>query len=579
MKFKNDATASERANTRDRFSAIKLRVFRTGVEHWSFDTSIDVRNAAQQTLADSSVEYAHPNYAIALTVGNIPDDPNFTNQWNMYNTGQTSGTADADIDAELAWDIETGSTDVWIAVTDSGVDYEHEDIAGNMWQNDAEVNGDPNADDDGCGYIDDEIGWDMASDDADPMPHKANPIFYPHHGTHVGGIIGAEGDNSIAVAGTMWNVSLMNLKILTPGKSHEGFVSDAIEAIDYATCMSADIINASWAIEGQCPPPCASALEEAIEEAGEREIAFVVASGNNNHDIDEDPNINYSFPCGYDLNNIICVGASDDDDEPYYNYGSISVDLIAPGVNVFSLEADNGKGTFSGTSMAAPHVSAAAGLLRSMVPQIPVELLKARILNNVDVLESVDPNSSHPVVSSGRLNLYQTINGQDQNAPSQITDLQVVDSDNDEIDLQWTATGDDGTTGTATLYQVRYSTSTITESGFYLADKADDVPAPASQGSTETYDLQGLSQGTVYYIGLKAFDEWGNGPLSNVVSCRTDGGVCTQSFCKAVGETFKRCTHSSSYGTCGCCEYSCTIDETCTEADPCPPQTCSSVCQ
>ncbi|MCX5638998.1 MAG: S8 family serine peptidase, partial [Planctomycetota bacterium] len=182
----------------------------------------------------ANVLYAEPNYKYKFLV--VPNDPNFRRQWALNNTGQTGGTRDADIDAPEAWDIQTGSSDIIVAVIDSGVDYRHPDLAGNMWTNTGEVGGISGYDDDDNGYVDDVYGYDFLNDDNDP----ADDLF---HGTHCAGVIGADTDNAKGVAGVCWDVSIMALKV---GDSNGVDLDAAIEAIGYAAAMGARVINASW---------------------------------------------------------------------------------------------------------------------------------------------------------------------------------------------------------------------------------------------------------------------------------------------------------------------------------------------
>ena len=186
----------------------------------------DVAEAIDQYRSRPDVLYAEPDW-IVHAIDTIPDDPDFDDLWGLHNTGQSDGTADADIDAPAAWDLGTGSSEVIVVVVDTGVDYNHEDLAANMFQNtpDCNTNG---VDDDGNGFVDDCYGIDTRNDDSDPMDDN-------NHGTHVSGTIGAVGNNSVGVTGVNWNVSIMACKFLNSNGS--GSTSSAIDCFEYIDTM------------------------------------------------------------------------------------------------------------------------------------------------------------------------------------------------------------------------------------------------------------------------------------------------------------------------------------------------------
>ncbi|NQT15802.1 MAG: S8 family serine peptidase, partial [Planctomycetes bacterium] len=171
------------------------------------------------------VAYYEPDSVVQTQA--IPNDGSFSNLWGMHNTGQTGGAVDADIDAPEAWDLVTGAESIVVGVIDSGIDYNHPDLAANVWTNPGEVPGN-GVDDDGNGFVDDVHGYDFANDDGDPLDDDG-------HGTHVSGTIAGVGNNGQGVAGVNWTGSVMGLKFLDAEGS--GFTSDAIEAVNYATMM------------------------------------------------------------------------------------------------------------------------------------------------------------------------------------------------------------------------------------------------------------------------------------------------------------------------------------------------------
>jgi subtilisin family serine protease len=361
---------------------------------------IPVAEAVASLNQTDGILYAQPNYKVEMDADpqNIPNDPSFNLQWNLHNTGQTGGTADADIDAPEAWDIATGSGDVIVAVIDTGVDYTHPDLAANMWVNEDELNGTPGFDDDGNGYVDDIYGYDFCtygqSRDSDPMDDYG-------HGSHCAGIIGAVSNDATGVAGTCWNVKIMAVKFLS--SSGNGWTSDAIDCVEYSALMGADLMSNSWGggLYDQ-------ALKDAIDSAGQHGMLFVASAGNgygNNNDF------NPHYPSSYDCDNVIAVLSTDYDDQmsAHSNYGPFSVDLGAPGghshCTVYSCWRSGGYYYAYGTSMAAPHVSGACALIWSVCPSLAHLDVKDILLQTVDPL----PTLSGGCVSGGRLNLHSAV--------------------------------------------------------------------------------------------------------------------------------------------------------------------------
>lgn len=274
----------------------------------------DVLATVRAYEAMPEVEYAQPNYVSRIAA--TPDDAMFPMQWGLNNTGQTGGTADADIDAPEAWDLTTGRNDVVIAVVDTGIDRYHPELANNLWVNPNEIlNG---LDDDGNGYVDDINGADPYNRDGDPQDAHG-------HGTHVAGIIGAQGGNTKGTTGTDWDVSLM---AVNAGGPYGIFVTSVVlRALSYVKNTDARIVNCSFA-----GSTYNTAIYQAIQEMPDR--LFVCAAGNNSRDID----VTNSYPAGYDLPNILSVGSSDANDAraTSSNYGAAGVDLFAPGDSVVS---------------------------------------------------------------------------------------------------------------------------------------------------------------------------------------------------------------------------------------------------
>jgi subtilisin family serine protease len=284
-----------------------------------------------------------------------PNDPDYSKQWNLHNTRQnvlgSIGTTGADIVAEEAWDLSTGKADVVVAVIDTGVDYIHEDLAANMWVNSGEVPGN-GWDDDGNGFADDYYGYDFAGS-RDTRVHNpshnndSDPQDIDGHGTHVSGIIAATANNLKGISGVAPGVKIMALKAAhQPLPEFDGAPlpepvfsdEDSIEAIEYVLLMkqrgvNIEVVNASWGGAGGFN---GDVLYEAIELLEDVGILFVAAAGNESMNNDFHPD--KSFPASYDLDNIISVAATDNDDLFWSgsNFGVRSVDVAAPGVDIYS---------------------------------------------------------------------------------------------------------------------------------------------------------------------------------------------------------------------------------------------------
>jgi hypothetical protein len=354
----------------------------------------DVTAAADALRNDPRVRYAEPNFVVKADA--LPNDPSFGNTWGLNNTGQTingsPGTADADIDAPEAWNVTTGSPSVTVAVIDTGVDGSHPDLASQMWINPGEnctgcrTDG---IDNDHNGYVDDWRGWDFANNDNNPTDDHG-------HGTHVAGTIGASGNNGVGVAGVNWNVKIMPVKFLNAQGS--GTIANAVSAVLYAAQNGAAVMNNSWA-----GPDYSQALADAIGVADQRNSLFVAAAGNNGTDNDTSP----TYPASFDNPNVLAVAATDNNDNRAYfsNTGRMSVDIGAPGVDIYSTWPGGGYQFLSGTSMATPHVAGAAALAKAAFPSASAVGLKDLLLNAADP----KPSLARLTTSGARLNVGNAV--------------------------------------------------------------------------------------------------------------------------------------------------------------------------
>lgn len=337
-----------------------------------------------------NVEFFEPNRL--LVVERTPDDSSYWRQWSLPQIG-----------AKAAWDIATGNDSVVVAVVDTGIDYSHPDLEDNIWANPGEIPGN-GLDDDMNGFVDDVCGWDFVYGDSAPTDLHG-------HGTHVAGIVGAEGDNGIGIAGVNWSCSLMALKA---GDDQGGMdEADEIRAINYATLMRSDyginvrVINYSVGWYDNSAGSAGSAAErDAIQKAGAAGILFVASAGNDGLGTDVHP---HHYPSGYLLDNIISVASSDNMDflSTSSNYGHTSVDLAAPGEDIYSTVPGGGHEEKSGTSMAAPHVAGAAALLCTIAPTASYQEIRQAIFDGVDSLSRWDWDKT---VTDGRLNVIKAIN-------------------------------------------------------------------------------------------------------------------------------------------------------------------------
>ncbi|MBI1748626.1 MAG: S8 family serine peptidase [Acidobacteria bacterium] len=381
VKFKSDASEAKISQLNgtiggeiiDRFSGDP------NLYHIKVPETLGVGTAVSFYTNEDSVALAEPNIAYSTQV--VPNDPSFSRQYALQK-----------IQAPGAWDTVVGDYGAVLADTDTGMDYNHADLAPNLWTNTGEICGN-GIDDDGNGLVDDCFGWDFFNNNNNPMDTVG-------HGSHTAGIMGAAGNNGIGIAGVVWNAQVMPLKI---GSGTSISNAAAIKAIDYAWSMGAWAINASWGGRG-----FSQLLKDAIDRAGSAGVLFIAAAGNNGTNNDTTP----FYPANYNSPNVISVASTTSTDAraSSSNYGARTVHLGAPGAAVFSTYRSGGYATMSGTSMAAPHVTGAVGLIWSYNPFLPSDTIKSIILNSVDSIPSLQGRT----VSGGRLNLKKAI----QNTPA-----------------------------------------------------------------------------------------------------------------------------------------------------------------
>lgn len=312
--------------------------------------------------------------------------------WGLHNIGQDGGVSDADIDASDAWDITKGSKSVVVAVCDTGIRYTHEDLKNQMWINEDEIAGN-GQDDDGDGFVDNIYGADTVNNDGDPMDGG-------DHGSHVAGTIGASANDDGPHVGVAWDVKLMAVKCLADWGG--GSWAAIAGSVDFAVVSGASICNLSLG-----GTSFSQAFLDIIVAAADANVILVCAAGNSGSDNDGFPH----YPSSYEVENVIAVAATDRNDAlaDFSCYGLGSVDLGAPGVEIFSCtsESDSSYDSYPGTSMAAPHVAGVVALMHSLQPDWSYLQIREKLLSSVDPLPSLDGK----VATGGRLNAFKAVEG------------------------------------------------------------------------------------------------------------------------------------------------------------------------
>jgi thermitase len=331
-------------------------------------------------------EIQSADYNYIKTIKQVPNDTYYAQLWGLNNTDVIG----ADINAQMAWNITTGSQTILVAVIDTGVDIYHPDLMANIYTNPNEI---PNngIDDDNNGFIDDVNGWNFFDNNNDVSDQNG-------HGTHVAGTIGAVGNNGLGVTGVAWNIKILPIKLAA--KNWTDYME--IQAITYATNMGARVINCSYGGYG---------YSDAMKQAYENSSAIIIcAAGNETNNNDIKP----LYPASYNCPNIVSVAATNNKDllAWFSNYGQRNVDLAAPGEDIYSTYPraliHSGAVPYkydSGTSMAAPIVSGVAALILSVNPSLTSVQTRQILLNSIDLKTSLIGK----VFTGGRINAYKAV--------------------------------------------------------------------------------------------------------------------------------------------------------------------------
>lgn len=405
VQFKRGASADARSRALARVdgrvlmrlkAAAQRRDGRGDLERVTLRQGLAMAAALRALQADPAVDFAEPNWI--YTTQETSDDPYYTSGqlWGMQGAGTTPANVYGS-GAAAAWEAgKTCSSDVVVGIIDEGMHVRHQDLRANILAVPGEIAGN-GIDDDGNGYVDDVNGWDFFNNDASVFDGRTDD-----HGTHVAGTVGAAGGNAKGVAGVCWNIKMVSAKFLGAGG---GSTADAILAVDYMTDLKTRhglnlvATNNSWGGGG-----FSQGLKDAIDRAGAADILFVAAAGNSSANME---NTNF-YPAGYDSDNIISVAniTSSGNLSGSSNYGATRVDLGAPGSGIWSTVPGRFKfqskyASYSGTSMASPHVAGAVALYKSLNPNATGAQIKAAIL----AATIPTPSLAGRTVTGGRLDV------------------------------------------------------------------------------------------------------------------------------------------------------------------------------
>lgn len=434
------------------------------------------------------VAYVEPNFIVRLI--SEPNDPQYPQLWALKNIGQAfeglAGVPGADIHAVPAWGITLGSTANVVAIIDTGIDYTHPDLVANLWSAPTaftvNIDGAP-------------ITCAAGTHGFNAITRSCDPRDDQDHGSHVSGTIGATGDNGTGVVGVNWTTRLMAIKFIDA--TGEGTTEDAIASVEFALAVkqrfaatgdaNIRVLSNSWG-----GYDFSQALLDEVNAANDADMLFVAGAGNDSTDNDADP----FYPASFDAPNVISVAATDNTDDLawFSNYGSSTVNLGAPGVDILSTVRNGQYAFLSGTSMATPHVSGAAALLLSACT-LDTASVKEALLGTADLL----PTLTGTTTTGGRLDVYSALSSCIA-PPAAPTGLTAHGADT-KVTLSWSASLG------ATRYNVKRSP---TPGGPYSSINA------AVQGAS--YTDPNVTNGTTYYYVVSASNFEGESGDSNEAS-------------------------------------------------------------
>jgi len=482
VKPKSGAFASVLAGRQERAAGLSLK------ERTGFGAKVlkarkgEGRRRIEELKKSGLYEYVEPNMLFRMSAS-APNDTYFSKQWGLRNTAYPG----IDANALSAWDITRGRQDVAVAVLDSGVAWHPDELNPQLWVNPGEGPAPDGRDNDGNGLVDDINGWDWVN--GKPIGHTSDS----GHGTHVSGIIAARTDNGVGVAGLAPGVRLMELKVCGDSWCYLNYI---LQAIDYAIAKGAKVINASW---GGCGG--SYALKEAVSRFVASGGVFVAAAGNSGKNIDLPcfGNSIYQVPASYarDIPGVVAVSALNMQGRLSFwsNYGPDTVLLAAPGESIYSTYLGPGYTAASGTSMAAPHVSAAAALLFSAKPEAtPAEVVQA-LRAGARKLSSLDGKVAAGGILDAYASLVALVGPPDTAPPGEVSDLSVSSLDGG-LRIVWTDPQDED-----------YDHAVVEWRPADQADWSGSASVPRGAGGR---DILGLSNGTEYVVRVSTVDARGN---------------------------------------------------------------------
>lgn len=521
-----------------------------GLDLWyviEYDASIqpaEVRNIYKSVAGVQLVENVKPMKLIGgekfrrITVSDLNtnattampfDDPMLPSQWHYNNDGSIPGTVvGADANVFKGWEIETGKKDVLVAIVDGGFQVDHPDLAQNVYVNEAEKNGKPGVDDDGNGYTDDVYGYNFVINSADVNAHS--------HGTHVAGTVGAVNGNGLGVAGVAGGSGEGGVKMLVcqifDERASASMGGDQAAALVYAADMGASIAQCSWgwAEDGYYEQAVLDAVKYFTKNGGGKKMRgglCIFANGNTSSE-------GTFYPAAMD--EVVAVASMTADKKgAYYSSRGPWCDVAAPGGlldkdkkhGVLSTLPNGEYGYNEGTSMACPHVSGIAALVLSKYgnPNFSNETLRTQLVSSVNDLYASDP-SIKGLFGSGYIDAYKALQISQGEAPAAVSTFKITPSQ-DNVLMEWNVP--DSKDKMVDHHVVYYSTKPFTAETLNEADKVNVDTKYLNSGDAVTYELQGLTPLTTYYIAIQAFSRWGDGSaLSEVKKATTNAGPKVQ---------------------------------------------------